>query len=744
MKDKSKKLLFGSLFAAAAMLLCPIYGQAKEISVPVYHTHMGTAEKGGGCHTVPQYRTQTYTYEETHGHRIEESGVCVCGNTGAPGSTCQRIVSKTGQRKVFSHYSTSCGQEEDDIVAYLKLSADTDGWTKELTLQASYDPAAETFATGEMPYVWNGGECSTQPFYQVTDNGTYTLELTNADHSIQNGRAEIVISNIDHTAPVIESYGCLPEEWTREDVYLTVTDARDLQEDGSDGCGLAEQPFLWDTMQEWCNEGYYVKDNGNVTLSVRDTLGNVREVILPVSNIDRIAPVIQSIQCTEGENLPKSVITVTAQDLQNDGSTGCGLHEQAYSWDAGKTWQSENAYEVVKNGTYTVWVRDKLGNTETAQITVENVDSYGPEILYENRPAVWTNGNVTLVIAATDKNADGSAGIGLNEAPFSWDGGKSWNGDTSYIMSANGSKTVWARDAHGNITKQKIEVNNIDKNAPNVTLYAHEDKQSEKNAMQFVLTAAASDAESGLAAKAYSWDGGANWTNEDTLQVSATGTYNVLVRDECGNTASAAIYLPLEEGGEEDTTEKSVSDNMVEAKRSTVTTSSKKVQSNRQQALRKALMLHDNSKRDTIVKGAVRLQQKESGENVGSKKAVLTTTGKQENTWGKWLLCGALLLVALFLLGLFLWLFVISVKVMTKDIAGKEILLGRCMLHKKKGGYWVFISERLYEKSETGEFTLLFAEAFAEHRKGRPLSVQYGGKVMKLTVRKELTFYLKY
>lgn len=745
LKKAWKKRFFCCCFAAAVMLLRPVYGQAKEISVPVYHMHTGTEAKGGGCYSVAHYRTESYTYEETHGHRIEERGVCVCGNPGAPGSTCQRIVTKTGTRKVLSYYSTACGQEESDMLALLKLSASTEEWSKELTLQASYEPVSETFALGELPYVWNDEDCSAQSVYPVSANGTYTVQLADADNRIHNGKAEIAISNIDNTAPVIEDYSCSSTEWTNAPVYLSVTSARDLQEDGSEGCGLAENPFLWDNEGQWCDEGYYVEGNANVTVAVRDRLGNTREAVIAVSNIDKIAPVIKSIQCSEGTNLAQSTITVLAEDLQEDGSAGCGLHEQAYSWDGGKTWQSANTYEVKQNGTYTVWVRDCLGNTETAQITVEGIDSYGPEILYENRPAVWTNQNVAIVITVSDYNADGSEGVGLHDAPYSWDGGKTWSTETSYLMSANGTKTVLARDKHGNITKQNIKIGNIDKNAPSVTLYAQESKQSGRGTAQMALTAAASDAESGLASKPFSWDGGRTWTQEAARYVTDAGTYNVMVRDVCGNTASAGIYIPSIADGEE--AEESVSENTITAADlvSKIVPAAARKQRQDGKAAVSPKIQHTNLQRGSVPKTAVRLLSREQSQSTAADETappVVHQSAKRGAELGKLLLCAALLLILLLLTWLLLWLFVLSVKLYTKDTTGKEAALGRCLIYKKKERYFIRISRQMYEKSETGEFKIVFAELFAKWRNGSPLSIQYEQKTIKLAVRQELSFYL--
>jgi hypothetical protein len=57
------------------------------------------------------------------------------------------------------------------------------------------------------------------------------------------------------------------------------------------------------------------------------------------------------------------------------------------------------------------------------------------------------------------------------------------------------------------------------------------------------LTAQATDELSGLAEKAYSWDGQKTWTTSKTYKVSANGIYTVYVKDKAGNVSSKSITI---------------------------------------------------------------------------------------------------------------------------------------------------------------------------------------------------------
>jgi len=69
---------------------------------------------------------------------------------------------------------------------------------------------------------------------------------------------------------------------------------------------------------------------------------------------------------------------VTLKAIASD--AGVGLHDTPFSWDNGTTWVTSDTSIAVKNGTYSVKVRDKAGNTATASITVTNIDKLSPNI----------------------------------------------------------------------------------------------------------------------------------------------------------------------------------------------------------------------------------------------------------------------------------------------------------------------------------------------------------------------------
>lgn len=721
-----------SMIVAAGV---PAVAQAREVTVPVFHVHDGSSETDGACYD-PVYRKEWVSVVEPHGERFDADGKCTCNATGKPGELCQTTVKKTTQQNVLDHYEVSCTRNVSSAEALLKLEQSSEAWSREIELRASCQILSKDFVTGDLPYIWNDGEPSAQAVRPVSENGTYTLRLS----------------------------------------------------------------------------GEYA--------------GTAAE--LTVRNIDRTAPRIKSIEVTTDSDKKAGMLTVMAEDKQSDGSDGCGLAEQPYSWDNGRTWQSDNARRVTENGVYQVLVRDRLGNTSTSEAVVGSVTVTGPEVLYENRPSVWTNGDVTIIVTASGKS--GADGTALHAQPCSWDEGKTWSDVWSCIVTGNTTKTVWVRDKYGNITKQTIKVANIDKSAPKVTMQASQTEWITGKTTEIVLTAEASDADSGLAQLPFSWDGGKTWSAQNNRKVEAAGTYQVIVKDMAGNVSSCTLHLPAtakkgggsagngkqdaatdasggtqtsqngadkkadKEADQEDNKEadkeadQEASETSPEGAEGKENAEGEKGEENQEKQGLQSMNADKRSAKKTVrragetaddgvgltlyqkqqggreLQDGTKLQDGAAGENgvalpQNAKQNIAGAEGKTADTaaslpkeprkgeavdWKQaaaeaaeyflWVLA-ALALLCFFVL--LLWFFFTSAEVYTKDRKGKEKLLGRCMVYKKKDGYTVRFGQRLYEKSETGEFIIVFQSIFADMAKGSPLLVKSGDRMVKAVVREE-------
>lgn len=116
-------------------------GNAKEtIKGPItvganYHVHSGNSSTNGGCYTVAQYRTETYTYQFTCGYKDGQNywdgnrscprcggGMWLNENQGVSTITyyCkgERNGPRTGTRQVLSGYGLSCGKTDSTVESY--------------------------------------------------------------------------------------------------------------------------------------------------------------------------------------------------------------------------------------------------------------------------------------------------------------------------------------------------------------------------------------------------------------------------------------------------------------------------------------------------------------------------------------------------------------------------------------------------------------------------------------------------
>ena len=79
-----------------------------------------------------------------------------------------------------------------------------------------------------------------------------------------------------------------------------------------------------------------------------------------------------------------------------------------------------------------------LGNTAQAELSIENIDCFAPEVTHTLTPSKETCDTVTVIIDATDPGFGGSEGVGLDDECYSWDGGNSWSDNNTYETDENG------------------------------------------------------------------------------------------------------------------------------------------------------------------------------------------------------------------------------------------------------------------------------------------------------------------
>lgn len=262
-------------------------------------------------------------------------------------------------------------------------------------------------------------------------------------------------------------------DWTSEDIVITAV----VEEVGK---GLPEYYLSWETDDEgndiWTDEtNYTVSQNGTYTCKIRDVEGNIEETSIEITNIDRLQPEGELTADITDWTREDVTLTITADDAEaTEAYAKSGLAEPPYLWgyrdengnviweskevgEAEETpetednWTDETTHIASQNGTYLCRVRDKAGNESTYEYTVSNIDRTAPEVDYEH-PDKWYEGGTTLTWKAADLQPDGSAGCGLHETPYSYNG-TDWTTNTIQEIQAAGTYRIWVRDKLENVAE---------------------------------------------------------------------------------------------------------------------------------------------------------------------------------------------------------------------------------------------------------------------------------------------------
>lgn len=297
------------------------------------------------------------------------------------------------------------------------------------------------------------------------------------------------------------------------------------------------------TWKNWT--GTFTETTKNYTFAMPSS-----DVTLTANAEDKTAPTVTLSQSPTAWTNGTVTLTATASDA------GSGLHSTPYSWDGGTTWTSSKTKVVTTNGTYSVTVRDAVGNTASATINVTNIDKLLPNLSLSakaNGVAInsdeWTKYDVVVSEQHSDKPATtdyGQSNFNTNYIKWANPTYDSYGSSTSVTVStSNGTvleRNVQAtvQDKAGNEASASFYVK-IDKQAPAVTLTQNLTAWTNEDV---TLTVTANDGSGiGLNSKPYKWFSDTDFNTTTQVTVTKNGTYSVMVRDKLGNTATASIIV---------------------------------------------------------------------------------------------------------------------------------------------------------------------------------------------------------
>ena len=358
------------------------------------------------------------------------------------------------------------------------------------------------------------------------------------------------------TVPKIDSkeieFAVEPNTWTNKSVKVKAKPKVDTQ-----GFTLVTSKNPTSSWTKVNNQTF--STNGTMYVALTD--GNNYGVTASheVTNIDKIKPMITSVTATT------NTIKITATD-EASGISAYAISESSTMptkftvVDSTKIFNKiiENKKQSTK---YYVWVKDQAGNvSEVASTTTGTVAGLtDANTTFSKTPNDWTNKDVTVTAATTEKN------FALQTKK---DNGE-WQTTGTQTFTENG--TIYARlwDGINAGAETKLNVTTIDKLVPNaftpkVTVTTNSIKV---DGTTTDATATSTNGSSGIKEYRFSKDGGKTYTN---AQTSATYTfggltqnveYTIVVeaKDNAGNTtigtvkattgtvptASGATYTPI-------------------------------------------------------------------------------------------------------------------------------------------------------------------------------------------------------
>lgn len=295
-----------------------------------------------------------------------------------------------------------------------------------------------------------------------------------------------------------------------------------------------------------CDKRIYLQDECvEHTVSVTSQTKQIRKYELKICKQAKDAPIIKELKKSPTTFTSSSVKVEVIAESKNK------LHEEAYSFDGGLTYQKENYIEVSENKLLEIKVRDEKNN-ESAVLSeeIQNIDTTKPTVLIEGstKSGEETTSNVllTATVEPTEtpsgykyqwykgtskiKNATGITYNATSSGKYKIEVTTGSNNKaTSEVYTVN-IKTSGTSKPSGGGTNKKPSVNN-NKVPPVVKVSGIPTNWTTNN----VTLKISATAVNGLHSTAYSFDGGKTYQKENQKTFTSNTKGTIIVRDKRGN-----------------------------------------------------------------------------------------------------------------------------------------------------------------------------------------------------------------
>ena len=430
-------------------------------------------------------------------------------------------------------------------------------------------------------------------------------------------------------------------------------------------------------------------------------------------------------------------------------------------------WQdTDNLSELTvrDNGEYLLYATHTENGIEyVTQLSIEvnNIDNELPvvsDIAADQND--FTSGNIRLSVVAEDA-------VGLPEEYVSWNGGE-YGKDNFYEVSQNGSYSVTVKDIAGNTVTKTIDINNIDKAAPEIKDVNVLPEPWYSGTCEITVIAedvGNGNAGSGLAEQAYSFDGGETWIESNQYELSEPGIVIIKVRDAVGNIAENEIEvvrqaLPVVdnsnggngapnnsnyEGTAPETSptlpiEPSHKENISKADDENKENVEEQNNQGKEDSTLKYTFLPEPNWKEEIVETQVQ-EEPLYAEMENNEVEVLENDGNDTN----WLLISAISALGLLLLGAFIFFVYIlfgMCRIYEVDNRQKERQLGTTGIRLQKKGYSVKVGEAIIHKANSRILKAKLPNWFVKLAEYKPFKIIVGESVIDKYVEREIDFHI--
>ena len=350
----------------------------------------------------------------------------------------------------------------------------------------------------------------------INEDGIKYLHVIATDNAGNTSEDRVVGPYYIDKTPPTGTIDYEPKDWVidRVDLLWSFEDA---------GCGL-DKVILpnGETVSNMSSGTFTVTEDGKYDFDVYDKLGNHQIHSIEINNIDKTEPIIALSQRPSEWTDSTTIISWECSDTQS------GFREVLLP-DGTSSKNATGEFTTEQIGTYTFVAYDNVGNEKKVSIEVQNIDKVKPKLELTPNTKEWVNEDVIISWEADDFES-GFRDILLPNSRMET------NKTGIFAAEKNGTYTFVAYDNVGNTTLKSIEITNIDKIPPIVTL-----ELSEKNGKKIVKWEL-EDNESGIQEMLLP-DGTTVKAGSGEFEIDASGNYTFIGYDKAGNMTIKAIRV---------------------------------------------------------------------------------------------------------------------------------------------------------------------------------------------------------